>query len=100
MIEELWSEKAMEQEAHQKIRLQMAPEVKALLEQRRILEEDVQRVIDHAERSGEKFYNQTDGRFKAAFRPYKTMFWVEYRPAEGGFTVFNAYFHPMELTCP
>jgi glutamate synthase (NADPH) small chain len=100
LLEELWSEKTMEKEAHQDITLQMTPEVKALLEQRRILVEDVQQVIHHAERSGEKFYNASNGRYKASFRPYKTMFWVEYRPEAEGFTVFNAYCHRMELTCP
>ncbi|HMK65281.1 MAG TPA: (Fe-S)-binding protein, partial [Thermodesulfobacteriota bacterium] len=98
LLEELWSEKPMEKKEHQKIKLLIAPGVRALLEERRILDEDLQRVIQHAEESGEKFYNASTERFKAAFRPYKAMFWVEYRPSEDGFIVFNAYLHRMELT--
>jgi NADPH-dependent glutamate synthase beta subunit-like oxidoreductase len=97
LLKELWAEEPTEMKDHQKIKLQIAPQVRVLLEERRILDEDLQKVIHHAEISGEKFYDPETGRFKAAFRPYKATFWVEYGPSNEGFVVFNAYFHRMEL---
>jgi glutamate synthase (NADPH) small chain len=97
LLKELWSEAPMKKDEHQKIQLQIGPEVRVLLEKRRILEEDLQKVVYHAEATGEKFCHPETGRFKAAFRPYKATFWVEYGPAAEGFIIYNAYCHRMEL---
>ncbi|MFZ7125642.1 MAG: pyridine nucleotide-disulfide oxidoreductase/dicluster-binding protein [Desulfobacterales bacterium] len=96
----LWNEGAREMEAHRKIVLEMAPEVRSLMESRRILVEDVQRVIHHAETTGEKLVHPDSGRFKASFKPFNATFWVEYAPSPVGFTVFNAYAHRMEVSRP
>jgi hypothetical protein len=98
LLKELWSEETVEKEEHQRIKLHVGPEVQVLLEKRRILEEDLQRVIHHAETTNEKFHNPKTGRFKAAFRPHNVTFWVEYSPTAGGFVVDDAYCHRMELT--
>lgn len=100
LLKELWSEEgAARREEHMEIRLRITPEVQSLLEERRILEEDLQRVIHHAETSGEKFRHPVTGRFKASFRPRKVTFWVEYdRTVEGLFVVHSAYSHRMEVT--
>jgi hypothetical protein len=96
LLRELWLEESMQMEDYRKIKLQIDSQVLSLLEERRILEDDLKRVIHHAEVNGEKFYNRVSGRFKACFKPHHITFWVEYSPSEGGFTVFNAYFHRME----
>jgi hypothetical protein len=98
LLKELWSEETVEKEEHQKIKLHVGPDVQVLLEKRRILEEDLQRVIHHAETTNEKFRNPKTGRFKAAFRPHNVTLWVEYSPTAEGFVVDNAYCHRMELS--
>jgi glutamate synthase (NADPH) small chain len=97
LLKALWSEGPMKKEKHQKIHLQIGTEMRVLLEKRRILEEDLQKVVYHAETTGQKFFHSETGRFKASFRPYKATFWVEYGPADGGFVIYNAYCHRMEL---
>lgn len=97
LLKELWSEGPMKKNEHQKIQLQIGRSVRALLEKRRILEEDLQKVVYHAETTGEKFCHPETSRFKASFRPYKATFWVEYGPAAEGFVIYNAYCHRMEL---
>lgn len=96
-LEDLWSEPLMRTAEHRKIKLEIEPEVRVLLEERRILDEDLRKVIHHAEMSGEKFFHPETGRFKAAFRPRKVTFWVEYGRGAEGFVVYNAYSHRMEL---
>jgi NADPH-dependent glutamate synthase beta subunit-like oxidoreductase len=101
LLRELWSEeKPARREEHMEIILLIRPEVQNLLEERRILDEDLQRAIHHAETSGEKFRQPGTGRFKASFRPRKVTFWVEYERCAEGFVVHSAYSHRMEVTVP
>jgi NADPH-dependent glutamate synthase beta subunit-like oxidoreductase len=98
LLAELWEERSPEMEESRKRTLHIAPEVRARLEKRRILDEDIQRVIHHAETGTPIFKNPKTGRFLAYYRPRNVTFWVEYVPAkDGGYTVFNAYGHRMEI---
>lgn len=97
LLRDLWNEEAVQMEAHRELKLTMAPQVEELLEQRRILIEDLQKVIFHAEQSEGKLTHPETGHFLASFRPYKAVFWVEYSPAAEGFEVHNAYSHRMEV---
>lgn len=80
--------------------LLMSPQIEDLLEKRRILREDVQKVIEHAEKSGRKFYNENTGRFLASFKPFNATFWVEYSTDKNGYIIHNAYAHRMEAVHP
>jgi glutamate synthase (NADPH/NADH) small chain len=98
LMKDLWSEEPARAGEHRGIKLEMSPEVRTLLEERRIFDEDLQRVIHHAETRGEKFRHPGTGRFKASFRPRKVTFWVEYERCAEGFIVHSAYSHRMEVT--
>jgi Fe-S oxidoreductase len=98
LLRELWGEESEEMEDHRKIKLHVAPEVQELLEERRILIEDLQRVVHHAETTGRKLVHPKTGYFKAAFKPYKVTFWLEYAPLDDGYVVHNAYTHRMEVS--
>lgn len=94
----LWKEPPENMEPYESIALSVSPEVQQILENRRILTSDIQRVIDHAEDSGgQKLWHPDTGHFKAAFRLHNTTFWVEYSISENGFTIHNAYSHRMEI---
>ena len=97
----LWDEKpADDRDDHETIELLMDTDVEALLDSRRILEEDIRRVIAHAQSDGSRFRHKESGHFLAVFRPYHATFWVEYTPGGGGFRVHNAYAHRMEVLGP
>ena len=98
LITELWKDEAMAPAEHQRIVLRISPEVRNRLDDRRILDEDIQRVIGHAESTGRKFRNPDTGHFKASFKPHNATFWVEYTPEGDGFRVHAAYAHRMEVT--
>ena len=97
LLKEIWREGFDGTVPHREIRLKMSPEVRERLDRRRILEEDVQKVIHHAEESGDRFLNPLTGRYKASLKPYKTTFWVEYTPGADGYEIHNAYAHRMEV---
>jgi len=72
----------------------------AILQKRMILEEDVRRVIAHAEATGDRVEDPTNGHFTASLRPANVTFWVEYSAGATGFVVHNAYSHRMDVAAP
>lgn len=100
LCRELWGERPAAGAEHQKIVLRIDPDVNAVLESRRILIEDLQKVIRHAENGGPRFCHPDTGHILATFRPCHATFWVEYSPVSGGFMVHNAYAHRMEVLGP
>lgn len=71
--------------------------VSGRLEERHITEEDIRRVIDHAETSGVKLYRPGCPGFLAKLRVAETYFYVEYEPVDGAFRVETAYAHRLLL---
>ena len=97
LLATLWAEEASPMLQHENTRLILAPEVAALLEKRRILLEDVRRVIHAAESSGRAVAHPQTGRLKAFHRPFRTTIWVEYTPTPEGYVVHAAYSHRMDV---
>jgi hypothetical protein len=85
-------------QGYERIRLIIAPEVAQLIDRRRILDEDIRRVIAAAQESGHVAVHPRTGRIKACHRPYRTTIWVEYSPTPEGYVVHTAYSHRMEVT--
>lgn len=71
--------------------------VRERLEERHITEEDIRRVLCHAEQSGEKLCRPQGGGFLAKRRIAETYFYVEYEPRDGAFCVRTAYAHRLLL---
>jgi glutamate synthase (NADPH/NADH) small chain len=97
LLKEVWGEEMAEQAAYEAIQLIMSDEVRERLDQRLILIEDVQRVIEYAERTGRRLLNQQTQRYLAYFKPTAVTYWVEYVPQDEAFVIFNSYSHRMEV---
>ena len=97
MLRTLWGKKEESMEEYERIELYVSEAVVAQMEERRILREDVQKVISRAERSGIRLYSPELQRYRASFRPDQVTYWVEYSPEGKGFRVHNAYYHRMEI---
>jgi hypothetical protein len=82
---------------YEQIRLHIPEEVERLIENRRILREDLQKTIHHAETTGEKFIDPATGRSLASLRPDRVTYWVEYSRVGEGYQVHSAYSHRMEM---
>lgn len=95
LLRELWGEQ--EAAVDDPMTLIIAPEVHALLEKRMILEDDVRRVIEHAEESGEKLVMPAEGHCLASWRSACVTWWVEYAKSGAGYVVYNAYSHRMQV---
>jgi Fe-S oxidoreductase len=97
LLKELWGKQEGKLDDYEKITLYISPAVHKLMEERRILTEDVQKVIDHAEKSGMKLFNPDLVHWLASFKPAHVTYWVEYSPEGNGFMVHNTYCHRMEI---
>jgi hypothetical protein len=93
----IWGETMDGQEAYEAVKLIIDAEVRMRLEARLILVEDLQRVIEFAERTGRKLLKPETGHFLASYRPTSVTYWVEYTPEGDAFVVHNAYSHRMEI---
>ncbi|HNU70216.1 MAG TPA: FAD-dependent oxidoreductase [Thermodesulfobacteriota bacterium] len=98
ILKELWGETMAEKEGYETMHLKMAEGLRKTLEQRQILDDDIRRVIDHAEKTGSRLLNQRNGHFLAHHKPASVTYWVEYSLQPGGNAiVHNAYCHRMEI---
>ena len=87
-----------EQAAFESIRLVLPEAVQQMVEDRLILVEDMQKVIEYAQRTGKRMFNAATGHYLAYTKPTSVTYWVEYTPQEdGAFLVHKAYSHRMEI---
>ncbi len=98
MLKEVWGDKpTVEEKPHEAIKLVLSGQVSEIMEERLILKEDVQKVIEYAERTGSKMLNRGNSHILACHAPVSVTYWVEYTPGEGGFVIHNVYSHRMKV---
>jgi glutamate synthase (NADPH) small chain len=97
MLAELWGEEMPTPPEHLNVKVRIPAELAARMEKDRILIEDVQQVIHHAETSGDKLAVLAAGRFIAHYRPSLVTYWVEYGAEGEEFVVCNVYSHRMQI---
>lgn len=96
LLEKVWGERV--EEAPVNIKVNIATEVIAIMEERQILISDVAKVIEYAESTGNKLKEAAGGYYVAYYKPASVTYWVEYRPQGDEFVVRNAYCHRIEIT--
>lgn len=82
---------------HEQTHLVIPENVERLMADRRILKDDLQNTIHHAETTGEKFINPSTGRSLAFLRPGRVTYWVEYSRVGEDYRIHSAYSHRMEM---
>jgi len=97
LLKTLWGEMTMEPKNYENINMVISDDVRNLLEERMILIEDIQQVIQHAEKTQNKLQNSKTGNFLAHYCPACVTYWVEYQPIPEGFKVVTAYCHRMTI---
>lgn len=84
--------------AAKEMKLEIPQSVQKLLDDRHILEEDIRRVIDHAESTGLKLYQPGTKNFLSKLRIYQALFYVEYSQVEKNcYKIDTAYLHRFKL---
>ena len=81
----------------EEIKLQISDEVKRLLEERHISEDEVKQVIHHAETEGEKLYIPDGNKYLAKLAIGEATFYVAYSVEDGSYAVQTAYAHKAKI---
>jgi len=97
MLNMVWDEKARTAAEEPGYELELSDAVMAKLEDRLILLKDIKDVLKHTEERGCEFVNPENGHLLTYMRKQNVTYWVEYRPTAGGYEVFSAYSHRMEI---
>ena len=77
--------------------LEISDDVKRIMLDRHILDQDLIQVIQYAEKTGEKLYQKDSECFLAKLKLNTVYFYAEYAPVEGGYRIYNTYSHRFTL---
>lgn len=75
----------------------ISPVIQGDMEKRRILFEDIEKVVAHSQTTGERFFNPADSSYLASLRMDNITCWVRYKEKEDGFHIMNIYSHRMAI---
>ena len=78
-------------------KIEKSEEVRQLMDEWHILDNDLIKVIEHAEKTGEKLYQPGTDRFLSKVYIQEVYFYTEYSPVEGGYRIHSAYSHRFTL---
>lgn len=78
-------------------KIEMEDDVRQVMEDRHILENDLVQVIQYAEKTGDKLYREDSDHLMAKFKANTVYFYAEYSPIEGGYRIYNTYSHRFTL---
>jgi hypothetical protein len=81
----------------EKTKIEVGPQLGAVLEERAIGVEDVRSVIAYAEETKNAFVNNTTGHSLAYHRPSKVTYWVEFGLEGDSYRIYRAYSHRMKI---
>lgn len=98
LLREVWGEEVEKENVLNAFELELSEGVMELMENRLILMEDIRRLIDRAEKTGNKLVNPATGRFLAYHRSVSVTYWVEYSTRGNNFEIYNVYSHRMRVT--
>ncbi|HWQ41016.1 MAG TPA: FAD-dependent oxidoreductase [Desulfosporosinus sp.] len=98
LLRELWNEEPeKELTKRNELNLVIPPEIWKIMEERYILFEDIEKVIEHSSRSGERFFNSEDSSYLANLRLKNLTYWVRYAEKADGIHIISVYSHRMEV---
>lgn len=96
LLRDVWGENVEEPTVKRK--LVISDSVSRIMEERRILEDDIRKVIDYAEQTGRKLQSRETGHYLAYYQPVSVTYWVEYSFRDEGCVVHNTYSHRIEIS--
>jgi hypothetical protein len=94
LLRELWNERG-DESARGKTKLSVPPAILDAMEERLILLEDVEDVLENSRRSGQRFFNTEDSSFLAGFRKKNVTYWARWTEQEDTAHIVSVYSHRM-----
>jgi hypothetical protein len=107
LLRELWNEDTSRQETCEDekskdttgaVKILIPQAVLDTMEERLILVEDVEDVLEHSHQSGQRFFNTEDNSYLAGFRKKYVTYWARWTEKEDGAHIISVYSHRMAVT--
>ena len=96
LLRELWNERGDEcPKGKPEAAVSIPQTVLDAMEERYILLEDVEDVLEYSRQSGQRFYNTEDSSFLAGFRKKNQTYWVRWMEKEDCAHIVSVYSHRM-----
>ncbi|MBF4694064.1 pyridine nucleotide-disulfide oxidoreductase/dicluster-binding protein [Fusibacter ferrireducens] len=95
LLKTIWGE--CQEEVESKVNLIIKDDVRAIMAERNILIEDLTKVLEHVEETGQKMWNATKETYVAYYRPVSVTYWVEFTRSDEGYHILNTYSHRLEI---
>jgi NADPH-dependent glutamate synthase beta subunit-like oxidoreductase len=97
LLKELWNEEVNDLKKNSELKLIIPNNVEKQMEDRLILLEDMEKVINNAERNKERFFNAQNSHYLCKLRINNVTYWVEYENKKDEILVHSVYSHRMEV---
>ena len=99
ILRELWNECPAESTKGKtgSVGLSIPQTVFDAMEERLILLEDVEDVLEHSRQSGQRFFNSEDNSFLASLRKRNVTYWARWVEKEDGAHILSVYSHRMTI---
>jgi len=98
MLKEFWQEDNAENErGYRKVKLIISEALQKKMDEQCILKDDLQQLIDFAEKNNQKMLVRETGHFVAGKRFGIITYWVEYTKEDDHYVVHNCYSHRMKV---
>ena len=98
LLKEIWKEdETMNVDKIYDFTLRISGEATKLMEERFILVSDIEKVIDHAQKTKERFLNPQTSEYLAHLRIQNVTYWVKYEEMGTEVVIKDAYTHRMEV---
>ena len=95
MLRDIWKEDT--HMAPRGYKIEYTPEVKELMEQRMVLESDIETVMQAYREGGEAIYEADTGLRISRYRLGNVTFWVKFTEDAEGYVIHSAYSHRMTV---
>ncbi len=97
LLKELWNDEVNDLKKNSELKIIIPNNVEKQMEDRLILLEDMEKVINNAEKNKERFFNAQNSHYLCKLRIDNVTYWVEYENKKDEILVHSVYSHRMEV---
>jgi NADPH-dependent glutamate synthase beta subunit-like oxidoreductase len=97
LLAQIWGESMPEAADYTSIQLILSDDIQKMLDARFILVEDIQKVLEYSEQTGNRLFNAENNHFVAYHKLANVTYWVEFTRQGEAYLIHRAYSHRMEI---
>ena len=100
LLSTVWGQELSSEKATPDTLFSLTEDAAKNMEERRILKNDLNKVIAHVEATGKRIFDTTSQHYVASFRPVNVTYWIEFTKKDGTYLIHNTWSHRMQIITP